>query len=520
MAHPYVKHEPTFEDLEVLAEVSQLLTLLDLDNVLKQVIELMRARVGAAKASLMLVDGQNIDWQHLMLTRDLNADESIKVVQRVLDEGLAGWVVRERQGAIVYDTKTDPRWHIFPNDTIPVRSVLCVPFMHDEQAVAVLMLIHPNPNYFEERHLRMMTIVANQAAVAIRNAQLYDHAQSQQRQLEAVLQALPVSLLVLDIRGKILLINPAGAELLGGTPQAITGQHLADFVETDRGLKPLLDIVANRHESGTFWTFDLRSELHKLDFVVSVSMWESRNSGGYAVVMYDVTTSRDLHRFKDEMLKVASHDLRAPLSLIAGYANLVNEDLPEEHAHLHEFLNVIERSVDRMNGLLDDMLRVEQVRSSPLELREPVDLNDLIETMVENQRPLADRKQHLLRVHLPREPLPSINADRVQIREAMDNFIGNAIKYTPPEGRITVIAYLKDECFYFVVEDTGIGIPEEHLPRIFDSYYRAKQEGAEGIEGTGLGLSLVKAVVERHGGEVWVRSEPKVGSQFGFWLPL
>jgi signal transduction histidine kinase len=291
-------------------------------------------------------------------------------------------------------------------------------------------------------------------------------------------------------------------------------------VEADRGLKPLYDIVTNRHESGTFWTFDLRSEVHKLDFVVSVSMWETRNSGGYAVVMYDVTTSRDLHRFKDEMLKVASHDLRAPLSLIAGYANLVNEDLSDEYAHLHEFLDVIERSVDRMNGLLDDMLRVEQVRSSPLELREPVDLNKLIETVVENQRPLAKQKQQLLRVHLPREPLPHVNVDRVQIREAMDNLIGNAIKYTPPEGRITVITYLKDGCFYFVVEDTGVGIPEEHLHRIFDSYYRAKQEGTEGIEGTGLGLSLVKAVIERHSGEVWVRSEPKVGSQFGFWLPL
>ncbi len=520
MAHPQVQHQPTFEDLELLAEVSQLLTLLDLDNVLKEVIDLMRARVGADKASLMLLDGQDIDWQHLILMRDLDMGESIQVVKQVLDESLEGWVIRERQGTIVYDAQTDRRWRVFPHWTYQAGSALCVPFIHNDDVVAVLTLVHTQPDHFEERHLRMMTIVANQATVAIRNAQLYHHAQSQQRQLEAVLQAIPVVLLVLDDIGKILLINAAGAELLSGTPYNIIGQYLEDFAQADRGLTPVLEIVKNPEASGRFWSFETRSELHKLDFTVSVSMWETRNTVGYAVVMYDVTTSRDLHRFKDELLKVASHDLRSPLSLISGYCDLIGEDLPEDRAHLREYLQVIERSVDRMNGLLDDMLRVEQVRSSPLELREPVDLNDIVATVLDHTHPLADQKQQMFRVHLPREPLPTIHADRVQIREAMDNLVGNAIKYTPSGGRITVIAYTKDGYFHFVVEDNGVGIPEEHLTRIFDSYYRAKQEGTEGIEGTGLGLSLVKAVVERHAGEVWVRSEPGVGSQFGFWLPL
>jgi len=516
MAHPDVQHQPTLEDLELLAEVSQRLTLLDLDHVLKEVINILRTRVGATKASLVLRDGH--DWRHLILERDLTPDESIQVVQRVMDEGLAGWVLRERRGAIVYDTQMDPRWRVFPNDSYPVRSALCVPFMENDEVMGILTLVHPDPNHFEEQHLRMMTIVANQATVAIRNAQLYDQAQSQQRQLEAVLQAIPVVLLVLDDSGRISLTNPAGAQLL--SDGSVVGRYLSEFVERDRGLTPILDIIQRPEHSGTFWSFEARSEVHKLDFVVSVSMWETRNSAGYVVVMYDITTSRDLHRFKDEMLKVASHDLRGPLSLIAGYSNLVSEDLPEEYGHLKDYLAVIERSVDRMNGLLDDMLRVEQVRSSPLELREPVDLNDLVNTVIENMRPLANQKNHMLRVHLPREPLPGITADRVQIREAMDNLIGNAIKYTLSGGRITVIAYTEDGRFYFVVEDNGIGIPAEHLSRIFDSYYRAKQEGTEGIEGTGLGLSLVKAVIERHGGDVWVESEPGVGSRFGFWLPL
>jgi signal transduction histidine kinase len=520
MVHPQVQQQPTFEDLELLAEVSQLLTLLDLNNVLKEVINLMRARVGADRASLMLLDSRDIDWQHLISVDNLDMDESIQVVKHGLDDGLAGWVTRMRQGTIVYDTQIDRLWHVPPSDAYRAGSALCVPFIHNDDVVAVLTLVHSEAGHFEERHLRMMTIVANQATVAIRNAQLNHRAQSQQRQIEAVLQAIPVVLLVLDDRGKILLTNAAGAELLGGAQHSIIGQYLEDFAQADRGLTPVLEIVKNPEASGQFWSFETRSELHKLDLTVSVSMWETLNTAGYAVVMYDVTTSRDLHRFKDEMLRVASHDLRGPLSLIGGYCDLINEDLPEDSAHLREYLQVIGRSVDRMNGLLDDMLRVEQVRSSPLELREPVDLNDVVATVVEHTRPLADQKRQMFRVHLPRERLPTIHADRVQIREAMDNLVGNAIKYTPADGRITIIAYIKEGYFHFVVEDNGIGIPEEHLTRIFDSYYRAKQEGTEGIEGTGLGLSLVKAVVERHAGEVWVRSEPGVGSQFGFWLPL
>jgi signal transduction histidine kinase len=506
--------------MELLAEISQLLTLTDLDNVLKEVIDRIRTRLGASKASLLLLDGQDMDWQHLVSMRALNASKAIQVAQWTPNEGLVGWVVRERQGAIVYDTQTDPRWHVSPDDMDQARSALCVPFIKDEQVIAILTLAHPAPGHFAERHLHMLRIVANQAMVAVRNAQLYGHVQSQQRQLEAVLQAIPMVLLVLDDQGKILLTNAAGAELLAGGQQAITGHYISDFVQADRGLAPILEIVEHPENSRRFWSFETRSERHKLDFTVSISMWETDHAAGYVVVMYDVTTSRDLHRFKDEMLKVASHDLRSPLSLISGYCTLINEDLPPEYTHLREYLRVIERSVDRMNGLLDDMLRVEQVRSSPLELREPVNLNEVINTVVEHLRPLANQKNHLLRVHLPREPLPTIHADRVQIREAMDNLISNAIKYTPAGGRITVIAYTKDGCFHFIVEDNGVGIPEEHLPRIFDSYYRAKQEGTEGIEGTGLGLSLVKAVIERHSGDVWVRSEPGVGSQFGFWLPL
>jgi two-component system phosphate regulon sensor histidine kinase PhoR len=102
----------------------------------------------------------------------------------------------------------------------------------------------------------------------------------------------------------------------------------------------------------------------------------------------------------------------------------------------------------------------------------------------------------------------------------MDNFVSNAIKYTPEEGRIQVHAYLENAQFNFVVEDNGIGIGPEHLNRVFESFYRIKDERAGDVGGFGLGLNLVRTIIERHKGEVWVESEIGVGSKFGFWLPL
>ncbi|MFN8373392.1 MAG: ATP-binding protein [Anaerolineae bacterium] len=513
--------QPTFADLELLSEVSQLLTLLDLDRVLQRVISLAATAVGAAKASLFLHDEYDVDWGHIFVTRDLAPDEFFYVVRSVLDKGLAGWVLRHRQAAIVYDTEIDERWIVFPDDTYHVGSALCVPLVYNQQVLAVVTLVHPEKNHFNEYHMRLITIVANQATVAVRNAQLFNRLQAQQRQLETVLQAIPDVLLVLDENGHILLINDAAGEFFGDTdPALIIGRHLSDFSEN--ALLPVLEAVQNSTTSeDKQWLFEVRSERRKKDYQVTLSVWRDalNDLAGYVVAMHDVTTLRDLHRFKDEMLRIASHDLRSPLSLIAGYADLISMDMDPSSPAL-DHLEVIKRSTDRMNGLLDDLLRVEQVRRSPLELNQKVDLGALAAETVDDMQPLAgSRSQHLI-AELRVNGLPTVVVDPALIRRAMDNFVSNAIKYTPENGEIKVRAYAENGLFYFVVEDTGIGIPPEHLPHVFESFYRVKDERAGNVSGFGLGLSLVRTIIERHKGEVWVESQVGVGSKFGFWLPM
>lgn len=522
-----IKHQPTFEDLELLAEVSRLLTVVDLDHVLEKVIGLAMKAVGASKASLFLHDHEDVDWAHIFTMRDLPPDQAVSVVSKVLDDGFAGWVRSNKHADIIVDTEQDDRWITFSDDPVKVRSVLCVPFMHDGDVLAVVTLVHPEVGHFNAYHLRLMQIIANQATNAIRNAQLVSTLRAQRRQLTTILQSIRDVLLVLDKHGQIILANDVARHLLNvREPQTpVVGRALVEFITEDDVFMPITEIINNDLAQDEQWSFDTRSERHQIDYHVTMARWRDAYADkqqevvGYVVVMHNVTTLHDLHRFKDEMLRVATHDLRSPLALISGYVDMILVDTVEEDTAIHEYVDVIKRNVERMGNLIDDLLRVERIRNSPLELHEKTDIEALVKVVLVNTRPSALAKNIQFTGDLNLKEAPRLVVDAVLVRQAMENLIHNAIKYTPDGGRVAVRAYIEDERFYFYVQDTGIGIPKEHLNYVFESFYRV-QHPSNTQKGSGLGLSLVKNVIARHGGEVWVKSQLDKGSRFGFWLPL
>ncbi|MBZ0303444.1 MAG: GAF domain-containing protein [Anaerolineae bacterium] len=514
--------QPTLDDLRLLTEASQLLTSLDLETVMRQVIDLTSSAVGAAKASLFLHSDNQIDWEHIFLMRDLKPDESIMVLQTVLDEGLAGWVMRNRSAALVSDTETDTRWHVFPDDPHQPRSVLCVPFIYDDRVLAVLTLAHPETDHFNEHHRKLVQIIANQAAVAIRNAQLFQQTQAQQRQLEVILHALPEILFVLDSQGRILLISDGVPELLSGESamerEDIIGQLLSEFAgesQPGRLLAPAQRIIQCSQPQDEPWTFETRDDEHGRDYQVTMGRWQGggQQTHGYTLLLHDVTTLRDLHRFKDEMLKIVSHDLRNPLSLIISARDMLELDLPpvDAESEVPHYLEIIRQSTIRMETLLDDLMRTGTTN------QRQIDPEQLVRKVTERVRPLAERKQQVLEVSIDLENILGLVADPMLIGEAMENYLSNAIKYTPKKGRIIVRTYSQENRFYFIVEDNGIGIAAEYLPQLFEPYFRPPDTVEHGY---GIGLNLVKTIVERHRGRVWVESTKHVGSEFGFWLPL
>jgi signal transduction histidine kinase len=224
---------------------------------------------------------------------------------------------------------------------------------------------------------------------------------------------------------------------------------------------------------------------------------------------------REQNRLKDELISVVSHDLRTPLTSIMGYLELVADEKDPETAR--QFLDVVQRNTGRLHRLVEDLLFVSRVQSGreALELG-PVCLGELVRETVAASLPAADGADVELTCTVETDEVVLLDAHR--IAEVLENLLSNAVKFTPPGGRVGVYAGRENGALVLRVEDSGVGIAEEDRHHLFDRFFRAS--GAEGIPGAGLGLSIVKAIVDAHGGDVAVRSVVGAGTTFDVRLPI
>ena len=227
---------------------------------------------------------------------------------------------------------------------------------------------------------------------------------------------------------------------------------------------------------------------------------------------------RELDRLKDEFIALVSHELRTPLTSIRGYLEFLLEDadgLTPDHAR---FLAVVERNAERLQHLVNDLLFVAQVDAGRLTIQHAeVDLDSLAAEAVEAARVVAAAKQ--IELTLAAEPVGSLLGDRARLAQLLDNFISNAIKFTPEGGHVAVRTWAEDDRALVSIADSGIGIPADEQARLFERFYRASSATEQAIPGTGLGLAIAKAIVDAHGGAIRVESEVGVGTTFTVGLP-
>jgi signal transduction histidine kinase/PAS domain-containing protein len=228
-----------------------------------------------------------------------------------------------------------------------------------------------------------------------------------------------------------------------------------------------------------------------------------------------------LEALKTDMIRIASHDLRAPLTVILNYAKMIGERLTATgDLEGVDYVGGILESAERMRRMTSDILSLERIEEfAENAVLAPVDLRVLVETVFGDHQTSANQKLQQLLLEVNTEQA-TVNADVVQIREAMANLISNAIKYTPERGAVRVSLSTDGDRAIFTVRDTGIGIPEHAQVRLFQPFYRVRSAQSATVEGTGLGLNLVKNIIERHGGELIFSSTYGEGSTFGFALLL
>jgi signal transduction histidine kinase len=224
---------------------------------------------------------------------------------------------------------------------------------------------------------------------------------------------------------------------------------------------------------------------------------------------------------KSAFMRMAAHDLRAPLTVIKGYVELVLEDTDaagDEEAI--EFLDVVLARTQQMADLIDNLLDVEKIESGAVDLDlRPVDVADLVEEVGRGFVPVAQQKGLELQWQVP-AGLPDPMADRARLVQVFNNLVSNAMKFTPAGGQVRIDVQERAGQIIVEVSDTGPGISEEDQARLFQRFFRTDASRQQGISGTGLGLSIVKAIIEQHGGEVYCRSTLGEGTTFSFTLPL
>jgi signal transduction histidine kinase len=227
---------------------------------------------------------------------------------------------------------------------------------------------------------------------------------------------------------------------------------------------------------------------------------------------------RELDRMKDEFVSLVSHELRTPLTSIRGYVELMLEE-DALNAEQAQFLGIVDRNSRRLLELVGDLLFLAQVDAGRLELElENVELDEVVGESIEAARPLAESRQ--LELVTSVAPVPRVVGDRARLAQVLDNLVSNAIKFTPEGGRVRVVVGVEEGNAVVTVKDTGLGIPRAEQTRLFERFFRSSRATENAIPGTGLGLTITKAIVERHGGRISVSSEENEGTTARVEIPL
>jgi PAS domain S-box-containing protein len=336
--------------------------------------------------------------------------------------------------------------------------------------------------------------------------------------LMTVIECMADGVLLTDHQGRIALLNPAATRLLGiREREEVIGKPLWEVVEA----KQLREAVEEALYSGTSKVISQeikRNDLWIRAHTASVKDLEGHNMGT-VTVLEDLSHLLELEKMRNEFIGMVSHELRAPLSAIEQMINVVlmKEDLGEKER------NFLSRAKERLRGLVDfinKLLEVSRIEAGmAIQRREPLDLKEVVQKAVDLFSGEALNKGLTLSVELPQDPLPLILGDPQGLEGVFVNLISNAIKYTPPGGKITVSLTQEGDYLKVSVSDTGVGIPKEDLPRLFDKFYRVRTKETRQVIGTGLGLAIVKGIVEAHLGRIEVKSELGKGSVFTVYLP-
>ncbi len=409
-----------------------------------------------------------------------------------------------------------------------------LPLSAHGQVIGVIFIFRNYPDLFSPNDRLLLASFADQAAIAVFNAQLYGQVSYEKQRLDALLDSVADGILILHADHTIERVNAAFEKLLDRPRAELVGKAHAEIIrwarepqgtsleEAERGGWPLTP-HATLYVEGDLY----REGLPPLPVGVTYAPLLSPNGKLRNVIasVRDITHFRTAEEIKSTFISIVSHELRTPVALIKGYAStLRRDDARWERAVVNDSLSVIEEEADRLSKMIDDLLDASRLQAGGLSLnRADVSLPALAERLAERFR--TQTSKHVILTDFPAD-YPVLLADENRIAQVLSNLISNAIKYSPEGGEIRISGQVRPEQVIVCVSDQGPGIDARDLPHIFDRFYRSSK-AVKNTKGAGLGLYLARAIVEAHGGRIWAdtstgfvqRPQPASGARICFSLP-
>ncbi|MBS4200341.1 PAS domain-containing protein [Bacillus sp. FJAT-49732] len=344
-----------------------------------------------------------------------------------------------------------------------------------------------------------------------------DKLHENEQRLTGVLANMMSGVLLVNIEGRILLANRAMGQMLGEDPSTFTNKHHTE-VGRSKELSNLIDqCLKTGHE--------IRNEVHFyypkekiVDAHLAPYIRENGEVNGIIAVLHDVTDIRRLEKMRSDFVANVSHELKTPITSLKGFAETLLDGAMEDEELCRDFLTIIYKESDRLHRLIKDILYLSSIEHHGIPLSiEKVNVTEAVLSTAQTIKEGAAKKN--LKLILPEKKDIWIEGEKDRIQQIVLNLLSNAIAYTPEGGEISVSIKEEDKAVKFIISDTGIGIAQKELPRIFERFYRVEKARSRSSGGTGLGLAIVKHLVDSHNGKIEVKSVEGVGTTFIVSLP-
>ncbi|HET6445847.1 MAG TPA: ATP-binding protein [candidate division Zixibacteria bacterium] len=417
---------------------------------------------------------------------------------------------------------------------IGVTQVLRLPMLSGDALIGMIYVFQAGTYRISSDASNLLQSFADQAAIAVKNARLYQEVIDEKQRLDAILEQSADGIMILDRQLRIDRVNPPLSRMTGWSREEVIGRDHRDVILWDK-LRTELSLetaIANGWPLPGAAHLYVEGDLKRPDSeITSLGITYSPLLSGRGAMTNIIANVRDLTRYRQEeelqktFISIVSHELKTPVSIIKGYAGtLRRKDAQWSPGLLDESASVIEEEADRLNELIDNLLEASRLQSGAfrLELADDVSLSTLVNDTAVRFESQTDN--HEFRINFP-DDFPLITGDERRLVQVLNNLINNAIKYSPDGGYVDITGHSHADYVTVSVRDQGIGIPDHEKHRIFNKFARLDNAMSRKTEGTGLGLFLTKSIVEAHGGSIWFssnnnqRGNDDPGTTFTFSIP-